>query len=64
MHTVRHINAGSSRNPSRMAIRNLSSEIRDHWTIGERHHRARLALLLQYRLIRFQIAANECRRVS
>lgn len=36
--------------PSRLAIRDQTMAIRDEWTVGERHHRARLALLLQSRL--------------
>lgn len=37
--------------PSRAVIQNQTSEIRQHWSVGERHHRARLALLLQHRLL-------------
>jgi hypothetical protein len=37
--------------PSHTSIRNLTAEIRSGWTLGERHHRARLALLLQHRLL-------------
>ena len=28
--------------PSRAVIKNQTAEIRQHWTVGERHHRARL----------------------
>ncbi len=36
--------------PTTKAIRSLTREIRNNWTVGERHYRARLAMLLQYRL--------------
>ena len=36
-------------------IRNLTAEIRHGWSVGERHHRARLAMLLQHRLLGFHM---------
>jgi hypothetical protein len=37
--------------PNRAKIRNLTAEIREEWTLGQRHNRARLAILLQYQLL-------------
>jgi hypothetical protein len=37
--------------PNHTTIRNRTAEIRHGWTVGERHHRARLAMLLQERLL-------------
>jgi hypothetical protein len=37
--------------PDLTMIRDLTAEIRHEWTIGERHYRARMALLLQERLV-------------
>jgi hypothetical protein len=43
--------------PNQTAIRNQAAEIRNRWSVGERHHRARLALRLQERLL-FALPGN------
>jgi hypothetical protein len=39
-----------SHKPNTKMIRSQTAEIRHGWSVGERHHRARLAMLLQHRL--------------
>ena len=36
--------------PDHSVIRHMAAEIRTAWSLGERHHRARLAMQLQQRL--------------
>ncbi len=44
-------NHSMPRLPSGAAIRNMTAEIRTSWSLGERHHRARLAMRQQERLL-------------
>lgn len=39
-----------TRNPNKDLIRDMTADIRAGWSIGQRHHRARLALNFQRRL--------------